>query len=451
MTQYNNKVKIVIGTQWGDEGKGKLIDLLAKDIDVVGRYNGGSNAGHTIVVNNVKYAFHLVPSGILYPNVECIIGNGVVIHLPSLFEEFKILEERKISYHDRFFISDRAHLLLDMHRIVDGMKEKERGKDAIGTTRQGIGPCYSTKMQRVGLRIADLKHLEQFPEKLRNLVADAKRQYGDFEYDIEGEIARYRQYAVKIAPMIVDSVYFLHDALKKGKRFLIEGANATMLDIGMRNFFSGSNLIFYHKSNFEIDFGTYPYVTSSSPTVGGACTGLGVAPYQIGQIIGIVKAYTTRVGEGPFPTESNDGPGAIMRKVGHEFGTTTGRPRRCGWLDIVQLRYTQMLNGMTDLAVTKLDVLSGFTELKIGVKYFLNGKEISSMPAHVADLAKVQVEYITLPGWKEDISKVRNYADLPQNARSYVETIEKLIGVPVTWIGVGPSREAIVEKRHSRL
>jgi len=307
------------------------------------------------------------------------------------------------------------------------MKEKDRGKDAIGTTRQGIGPCYSTKMQRTGLRVGDLLHFDEFPEKLRNLVSDAKKQYGDFEYDVEGEIQLYKEYAVKVKPMIIDSVPYLHNAIKSGKRFLIESANATMLDI---------------------DFGTYPYVTSSSPTVGGACTGLGVTTSQIGQIIGIVKAYTTRVGEGPFPTECLDASGTTMRETGREFGTTTGRPRRCGWLDIVQLRYTQMLNGMTDLAITKLDVLTGFTSLQVGIKYTIDGKEIQSMPAHVNDLARVKVEYKTFPGWSEDISKARKYADLPLNARKYVEAIEQLLEVPVTWIGVGPGREAIVEKRH---
>jgi len=422
-----SKIKIVIGTQWGDEGKGKLIDLLAKNVDIVGRYNGGSNAGHTIVVEGVKYAFHLVPSGVLYPNVTCLLGNGVVIHLPGLFEEFKLLDSRKINYQGRFFISDRAHLLLDMHKIVDALKEKDRGKDAIGTTRQGIGPCYSTKMQRTGLRVGDLKHFEtEFPPKLRRLVSEAKKQYGDFEYDIEGEISKYREYARKVKPLIVDSIAFLQDAIAKGKKFLIESANATMLDI---------------------DFGTYPYVTSSSPIVGGACTGLGIAPSQIGEVIGVVKAYTTRVGEGPFPTECLDKIGDRIREVGREFGTTTGRPRRCGWLDITQLRYTQQLNNMTDIAVTKLDVLSGFEEIKVGVKYILDGKEILSVPAHVNDLARVKVEYLTLPGWKEDISNVRTWDELPENAKRYIELIERLLEVPIAWIGVGPGREAIVERR----
>jgi len=415
---------VIIGAQWGDEGKGKLIDLLAKDIDIVARYNGGSNAGHTIVVNGLKYAFHLVPSGVLYPKVVCLIGNGVVVHLPGLFEEFKILDERKIDYSGRFFISDRAHLLLDLHKIVDGIEETGRGKDAIGTTKQGIGPCYSTKMQRTGLRVGDLLHFEQFTVKLKHLIEDTKKQFGDFKYDVESEITKYKEYAIRIAPMIIDSISFLHNSLKNGKRFLVESANATMLDI---------------------DFGTYPFVTSSSTTVGGACTGLGIAPTQIGQVIGIVKAYTTRVGEGPFPTEDTTTSGDKMRSVGFEFGTTTGRPRRCGWLDIVQLRYTHTLNGITDLAMTKLDVLSGFPELKIGVKYLLDGKELDSMPSHVLDLAKVMVEYITLPGWTEDISKMREYTDLPETTRKYVETVQQLLEVPVTWIGVGPGREAIIE------
>eukprot|EP01123_Difflugia_compressa_P013296 TRINITY_DN6085_c0_g1_i1.p1 TRINITY_DN6085_c0_g1~~TRINITY_DN6085_c0_g1_i1.p1 ORF type:complete len:445 (-),score=97.22 TRINITY_DN6085_c0_g1_i1:75-1364(-) len=424
------KVNVVIGSQWGDEGKGKLIDLLSKDIDIVGRYNGGSNAGHTIVVDGVKYAFHLVPSGVLYPNVKCLIGNGCVVHLPGLLEEFKILDNRKIDYKNRFFISDRAHLLLDLHKIVDGLKEEQRGKDAIGTTRQGIGPCYSTKMQRTGIRVADLAHIDVFTNKLQQLVSETRKQYGHYEYDIDKEVNLYKSIYSQLKPMIIDSVPYLYDALQNGKKILVESANATMLDI---------------------DFGTYPFVTSSNPHVGGACIGLGLPPSCIDKVIGIVKAYTTRVGEGPFPTENKESAGEAMRKVGHEYGTTTGRPRRCGWLDVVQLRYTQMLNGMTDLAITKLDVLSGFDELKIGVKYSINGKTIPSMPAHVSDLAAVKVDYISLPGWKEDISKCRTYSDLPINARKYVETIEKLVGVPVTWIGVGAGREAIIEKRSSAL
>jgi adenylosuccinate synthase len=357
--------------------------------------------------------------------VSCLLGNGVVVHLPGLFSELKQLEERKIDYNGRFFISDRAHVLVQVHKTVDGLKEVQRGKEAIGTTRQGIGPCYSTKMQRTGIRVSDLLHFDVFKEKLKSLVENAKKEYGDFPYDVEAEIKIYEELLPRIRPMVIDSVTYLYNAMKSGKRVLVEGANANMLDI---------------------DFGTYPYVTSSSPITGGACTGLGIPPSSIGQTIGIVKAYTTRVGEGPFPTEEHGEIGENIRKIGKEFGTTTGRPRRCGWLDITQLKYTHMINGLTDIALTKLDVLTGFKQLKIGMKYLIDGKECPSMPAHIQDLTKVQVEYITVDGWVEDIADVREYAKLPENARKYVELIEKLLEIHITWIGVGPSRDAIIHR-----
>jgi len=278
-------------------------------------------------------------------------------------------------------------------------------------------------MQRNGIRVSDLLHFDLFKDKLHKLVENAKREYGDFPYDIEAEIKIYEELLPKIRPMIIDSVSYLYHAMKSGKRVLVEGANANMLDI---------------------DFGTYPYVTSSSPISGGACTGLGIPPSSIGQTIGIVKAYTTRVGEGPFPTEEHSETGEKIRKIGGEFGTTTGRPRRCGWLDITQLKYTHMINGLTDIALTKLDVLTGFPHLKIGVRYLIDGKEYPTMPAHVKDLEKVQVEYITVDGWAEDISTVREYAKLPENARKYVELVEKLLEIRITWIGVGPARDAII-------
>jgi len=337
----------------------------------------------------------------------------------------KTTGRKKISYEGRFFLSDRAHVLVQVHKEVDGLREIQRGKEAIGTTRQGIGPCYASKMQRTGIRVSDLLHFDVFKDKLHKLVEHAKREYGDFAYDIEKEIKEYEQLLPLIKPMIIDSVAYLNHAIKSGKRVLVEGANANMLDI---------------------DFGTYPYVTSSSPITGGACTGLGIPPASIGQTIGIVKAYTTRVGEGPFPTEDHGETGDKMRSIGHEFGTTTGRPRRCGWLDVVQLRYSHMINGLTDIALTKLDVLTGFHQLKIGVKYFLGDKEIPSMPAHIQDVAAVKVEYITMDGWLEDLSAIREYSKLPENARRYVEAIEKYLEVPITWIGVGPGREHIILK-----
>lgn len=358
--------------------------------------------------------------------MTCVIGNGVVVNLPGFFKELESLDKEKVDYSGRFFISDRAHLLFDLHKIVDGLKEVQLGKDAIGTTKQGIGPCYSHKMQRIGIRVGDLKVFEEvFPAKLRDLVESSRKAYGHFEYDIEGEIAKYREYAKKVAPMIIDTVPYLYNSIKSGKKILVEGANAHMLDI---------------------DFGTYPYVTSSNPTVGGIGSGLGIPPQKLSQVIGIVKAYTTRVGSGPFPTEELGATGDSLRKIGHEFGTTTGRPRRCGWLDIVQLRYSHMVNGITDIALTKLDVLSGFPEIKIGTSYILDGKEVDGYPSQIDALQNVKVTYQTLPGWTEDITKVRSYEELPKNARDYVELIEKLLGVHITWIGVGPGREAIVER-----
>jgi len=337
---------------------------------------------------------------VLYDQVTCVIGNGVVIGLPGLFDEFKLLDSRGVKYQGRFLISDRAHLLFDFHKTVDGIKEISLGKDAIGTTKQGIGPCYANKMQRIGLRVGDLKHFDTvFIPKFKDLVATAKSHYGEFHYDVDAEITRYREFAAKVSPMVIDTIPYLHKALAEGKRMLVEGANALMLDI---------------------DYGTYPYVTSSSPCVGGIGTGLGIPPQKVSQVIGIVKAYTTRVGFGPFPTEETGEIGEKMRSIGKEFGTTTGRARRCGWLDIVQLRYAHMVNGITDVALTKLDILTGFPEIKVATKYSLNGHVVDGYPGSLEDLQHVQVTYETFPGWKEDIAPIRSFDNLPQNAKNYV-------------------------------
>jgi len=308
------------------------------------------------------------------------------------------------------------------------LKEAALGKDAIGTTKQGIGPCYSDKYQRTGIRVGDLKHFDKvFVPKFKDLVASTQKAYGNFQCDVNKEIEVYRELSPKILPMIVDTIPYLAHALKNGKRILVEGANAHMLDI---------------------DFGTYPYVTSSSPTVGGIGTGLGIPPQKLGQVIGIVKAYTTRVGFGPFPTELLGELGERVRKIGHEFGTTTGRARRCGWLDIAQLQYSHMVNGITDIALTKLDVLTGFTELKIGTHYTIDGKPVDGYPAQIETLEQAQVVYETHPGWNEDISNIKKFEDLPENARKYVLRVETLLGIHVTWIGVGPGREAVIERHH---
>jgi adenylosuccinate synthase len=334
-----------------------------------------------------------------------------------------------VNYNGRILISDRAHLLFDFHKIIDGKKEEaaKGTSDFIGTTRQGIGPCYSTKMQRTNIRVGDLLYFEQVvPHKLKNLVEAAKKSFGDFEYDIEAELTKYRQYAELLKPMIIDTIVYLNKAIKSGKKVLIESANATMLDI---------------------DFGTYPFVTSSSPSIGGAFTGLGVPPSVVNRSIAIVKAYTTRVGEGPFLTEDFTEAGKQMRERGFEFGTTTGRARRCGWLDIVQLRYCHMINGWTDIAITKLDILSGFDEIKVCMAYKgKDGKVMESYPAQIQALDGATADWKIVKGWKEDISGARKFEDLPKAAQDYCLLIEELLGVPVSWIGVGAERDAIITR-----
>lgn len=420
-----SKVDVVIGSQWGDEGKGKLVDVLAQDIDVCCRCQGGNNAGHTIVVGEAKYDFHLLPSGIVNEGCTGLIGNGVVAHLPSFFKELENIQAKGLDPSHRLLISDRCHIVFDYHQIVDGLKELELGRGSIGTTRKGIGPCYSAKASRSGIRIHHLIHdFPEFESRFRATVENRHKRYGGFEYDVENEIVRYRELAERIRPFVVDSISYIHKAIEDNKRILVEGANALMLDL---------------------DFGTYPYVTSSSTGVGGVCTGLGLAPRRIGNVYGVVKAYTTRVGEGPFPTEQLNKIGEHLQDVGHEYGVTTGRKRRCGWFDAVVVRYSHLINEYTSLNLTKLDVLDDLDEIKIGVKYTLDGQVLDSFPADLSQLARVVVDYETLPGWKQDISNVRKFEDLPVNAQNYVRRIEELVGAPVQWIGVGAARDAMVE------
>jgi adenylosuccinate synthase len=415
-------VVAVLGAQWGDEGKGKLVDVLAADFDIVARFNGGNNAGHTIVVDKVKYAFHLLPCGLLYPKALNVIGNGVVVHIPSLFKELEPLEKNGIDWKGRLFISDRAHLVFDVHQMVDGLQEAQAGDKSIGTTKRGIGPAYSAKCSRSGLRAGDLLHFKNVEERLPVLIKDYQKHYG-FEYDIAAEVERYREYAEMCKDMIVDTVSLVHNSIREGKQILVEGANAALLDI---------------------DFGTYPYVTSSTTTSGGICTGLGLPPSKIGGVIGVVKAYTTRVGEGPFPTELSCSIGKSMMTVGHEYGTTTGRPRRCGWLDLALLSYSHMLNGFASLNITKLDVLDHLDEIKICVAYKLDGKQIT-FPASLDDLALVEVVYETFPGWKCDISKAKTLAELPANAIAYLKRIEEVMDLPISWIGNGAGRTDMIK------
>ncbi|KAJ3268393.1 hypothetical protein HK104_005384 [Borealophlyctis nickersoniae] len=402
-------VAVVLGAQWGDEGKGKLVDVLSQEIDLCCRCAGGNNAGHTIVVNGVKFDFHILPSGLINPNCVNVIGNGVVIHVPSFWTELEAVVKKGIDATGRLFISDRAHLVFDYHQVVDGLKEVELGRGSIGTTKKGIGPAYSAKASRSGIRVHHLVHnFPEFEERFRSSVINKKKRYGDFEYDVEGEIAKYKEYAERLRPYVVDSIKYVHDAIAAQKRILVEGANALMLDL---------------------DFGTYPFVTSSSTTVGGVCTGLGIPPRKIGKVMGVVKAYTTRVGAGPFPTELLDATGEHLQSVGAEFGVTTGRKRRCGWLDMVVLQYSQLINDYTSINLTKLDVLDKLPEVKIGVAYILDGKKLDSFPADLNLLSKVSVEYETLPGWQQDISKCRRWEELPVNAQKYVMRVEELMGV----------------------
>ncbi|KAM6956803.1 adenylosuccinate synthetase isozyme 2 [Aplochiton taeniatus] len=427
-----NKVTVVLGAQWGDEGKGKVVDLLAQDADIVCRCQGGNNAGHTVVVDSVEYDFHLLPSGIINPKVTAFIGNGVVIHLPGLFEEAeKNLSKGKglEGWNQRLIISDRAHIVFDFHQAVDGVQEQQRQDQAgknLGTTKKGIGPVYSAKAARSGLRICDLlSDFAQFSERYKALAQQYKDMYPTLEIDVEGELLKLKDYVGRIKPMVRDGVYFMYEALHgPPKRILVEGANAALLDI---------------------DFGTYPFVTSSNCTVGGVCTGLGMPPHNVGEVYGVVKAYTTRVGIGAFPSEQTNDVGELLQTRGKEVGVTTGRKRRCGWLDLVLIKYAHMINGFTALALTKLDILDVFKDIKVGVAYTVDNQSIPHFPANQEVLQRVEVQYVTLPGWNSDTSAARTFQELPDNAQKYVRYIEKHLGVPVKWIGVGKSRESMIQ------
>ncbi|XP_028325283.1 adenylosuccinate synthetase isozyme 2 [Gouania willdenowi] len=427
-----NKVTVVLGAQWGDEGKGKVVDLLAQDADMVCRCQGGNNAGHTVVVDTVEYDFHLLPSGIINPKVTAFIGNGVVIHLPGLFEEAAKNERKGKSlegWEKRLIISDRAHIVFDFHQAVDGVQEQQRQEQAgknLGTTKKGIGPVYSAKAERSGLRVCDLlADFTQFSERYKALAQQYKAMYPTLEIDKDGELDKLKNYVAHIKPMVRDGVHYMYEALHgPPKKILVEGANAALLDI---------------------DFGTYPFVTSSNCTVGGVCTGLGMPPQNIGEVYGVVKAYTTRVGIGAFPSEQSNEIGELLQTRGKEVGVTTGRKRRCGWLDLVLIKYAHMINGFTALALTKLDILDVFSEIKVGVAYKLDNKAIPHFPANQEVLQRVEVQYETLPGWNSDTSAARSFDELPENAQKYVRFIEEHLGVPVKWIGVGKSRESMIQ------
>ncbi|MGY2701464.1 MULTISPECIES: adenylosuccinate synthase [unclassified Nocardioides] len=421
----------IIGAQWGDEGKGKATDLLGSRVDYVVKFNGGNNAGHTVVIgqedgSSEKYALHLLPSGILTPGCTPVIGNGVVVDLAVLFEELDGLVARGVDV-SRLRISANAHVIADYNRTLDKVTERFLGSRRIGTTGRGIGPTYADKMNRIGIRIQDIFDEKILRQKVEG-VLDLKGQvltkiYNRRPATVDETVEELRAYAERLAPMVCDTGLLLNQALDRDEIVLLEAGQATLLDV---------------------DHGTYPFVTSSSATSGGACTGSGIPPTRLDQVIGIVKAYTTRVGEGPFPTELNDDAGEHLRKVGAEYGTTTGRPRRCGWYDAVIARYAARVNGVTDFVLTKLDVLTGLEKVPVCVAYDVDGTRHDEMPVNQSDFHHAVPIYEYLDGWWEDLSAARTFEDLPANARAYVEAVEAMSGARISAVGVGPSREATV-------
>lgn len=420
----------IIGSQWGDEGKGKIIDYLAKNSDLVVRAQGGNNAGHTVVVGDQKYALHLVPSGILNPDAINVIGNGVVIDPQVLLKELSGFEERGVNT-SSLKISDKAHIIMPYHKIIDALMEESRGKEDIGTTKKGIGPCYMDKVERIGIRMADLVDEKMFAEKLKFALSRKNdiitKMYGKEALSYEDMYKEYIEYGRKLKKYVTATEFVVNKAIADNKKVLFEGAQGAMLDT---------------------DFGTYPYVTSSHPTVGGFLVGAGVNARAIDEVIGITKAYTTRVGKGPFVTEEDNATGDLIRQKGKEFGTTTGRPRRCGWLDLVVIKYTAMLNGYTSIALMLLDVLEGFEELKICVAYSLDGKEITELPSTREELERAIPVYKTVKGFtQEEITEAKTYESLPKEAKEYVQIIEEYVGVPVNIISVGPRRDQTILRK----
>lgn len=423
---------VIVGAQWGDEGKGKATDLLGSRVDYVVKFNGGNNAGHTVVIGDQKFALHLLPSGILTPGVIPVIGNGVVVDIGVLFHELDELLERGVDP-SKLLISNAAHVIAPYARTLDQVSERFLGKRKIGTTGRGIGPAYADKINRLGIRIGDLFDEAVLRDKVEGALAAKNhllvKVYNRRAIEVDEVVDELLSYRERLEPMVADTSLILNQALDAGKNVLFEGGQATMLDV---------------------DHGTYPFVTSSNATAGGACTGSGVGPTKIDSVIGIVKAYTTRVGEGPFPTELLDTWGERLRDVGHEFGTTTGRPRRCGWYDAVIARYASRINGLTDFVLTKLDVLTGLDEIPVCVAYDVNGKRFDELPQDQADFAAAVPIYETFPGWTEDISKVKSFEELPQAAQDYVKALEDISGCRMSAIGVGPERDQILV-RHDLL
>jgi adenylosuccinate synthase len=420
---------VVFGAQWGDEGKGRFVDYLAKDADMVIRYQGGNNAGHTVVAGGKQYKLHLIPSGVLYEEKPCMIGNGVVIDPKSLFAEIKELRSQGLSVNN-LHISLRAHLVMPYHIALDGISEDKLQDEGIGTTKRGIGPCYTDKAARKGIRVCDLLDDAVFPGLLKRQL-DEKNEYLDKIYgaepfDYDAVLTEFRGYAEELRPMAADTSLMAYEYLEAGKKLLFEGAQGMLLDI---------------------DFGTYPYVTSSHPTTGGVYAGIGLGPKAVGEVVGVVKAYTTRVGKGPFATELLDETGNAIREKGYEYGTTTGRPRRCGWLDLVIIKYAARINGLTAIALSRMDTLGGFEKVKVCTGYEINGKVTQNYPAATSEVEAAKPVYAEFDGWPDDLCGIRDYEKLPKEAKAYIEFIEQYTKVPVGMIGVGPGREECIVRR----
>jgi adenylosuccinate synthase len=418
-------VTVVVGTQWGDEGKAKVIDLLAASHQIVARYQGGHNAGHTVVIGDQKYALQLTPSGVFYDTVTPVIGNGVVVDLPTLFKEIDALESRGVST-ARLKVSSLAHLIFPWHQAMDAAQEAARGDGKIGTTLKGIGPAYVDKVKRAGIRVGEVLDIRSFEQRVRERAVAARREVSDVggdTFDVEEVVTAFVAYAERLTSYVADTVNLLHDARERGENILLEGAQATFLDI---------------------DHGTYPYVTSSNPIAGGAAVGSGLGPRHIDRIVGITKAYTTRVGMGPFPSELTDALGEALVDIGREYGTVTGRRRRTGWLDTVMLRHATRVNSLTEIALTKLDVLDTFDEVKVCTGYTINGTVMRNYPDRPDMLKHAVPVYETLPGWKSSTEGITKFADLPQSAKQIVKIVERESGIPVSMVGTGPSRDAMV-------
>jgi len=418
---------VLLGAQWGDEGKGKATDLLGGSVDYVVRYQGGNNAGHTVVVGDQKYALHLLPSGILSPGCVPVIGNGVVVDPAVLLSELSGLNERGVDT-SKLLISGNAHLITPYHQTIDKVTERFLGKRRIGTTGRGIGPAYADKINRVGIRVQDLFDESILLQKVEAALHDKNQVlvkiFNRRAITTEQVVEEYLGYAEQIKGFVADTALVLNNALDAGKVVLMEGGQGTLLDV---------------------DHGTYPFVTSSNPTSGGACTGSGIGPTKITRVIGILKAYTTRVGSGPFPTELLDEDGDKLRRIGHEYGVTTGRNRRCGWFDAVIARYATRVNGLTDFFLTKLDILTGWERLPVCVAYEIDGRRVDELPYSQSDFHHAKPIYEFLPGWSEDITGAKTFADLPKNAQGYVKALEEMSGAPISAIGVGPGRDETIE------